>query len=169
MADLSMIAIGHVDAGLGGGSPSAASSPRLRTMAALAAGAAALCLCLPAAAESRMVVVDKTIVRRTCPSMECGGVGRFNLGESVVSYETEGGWTRVSPYYTAACHGGQSAFVQTGSSACTRRNGIEQGKFAEWVKAEFLKADPYSGLSPPDASCADRCTLLQGVRDSVSD
>jgi hypothetical protein len=89
-----------------------------------------------------MVVASETIVRRTCPSADCGGIGRFNLGESVVTYETVDGWARVSPYYTAGCNNGQSAFVQMGPSDCTPENGIKRGEFAEWVRAEFLTPDP---------------------------
>jgi hypothetical protein len=94
-----------------------------------------------AAAELRMTVASDSIVRRTCPSVDCGGIGRFNVGESVVSYETEKGWVRVSPYYTAACYDGQSAFVQVGPAECTPSNGIKGGEFAEWVRSDFLTAD----------------------------
>ena len=91
-----------------------------------------------ASAQERMVIHVDDVKRRTCPSMECGVIGRFFFGESVPVYQTMNGWSRVSGYYSAGCHDGRSAFVETGPSACTQANGIAQGEFAEWVRSEFL-------------------------------
>lgn len=129
----------------------------------MAAGPSAAYLGPADAAESRMVVANETIVRRTCPSVECGGVGRFNVGESVVTYETQAGWTRVSPYYTAGCHDGQAAFVQFGPAYCTRQNGIEQGEFAEWVKAEFLKVEQPAEMAAPNDDCSIGACVKPGI------
>ena len=98
----------------------------------------------PAAAEERMVIHSDDAKRRTCPSEQCGVIGRFFSGESVVVYESADGWSRVSRYYTAGCHEGRSAFVEIGHNECTKANGIEQGEFAEWVKTDFLAAEARS-------------------------
>lgn len=91
-----------------------------------------------AEAQERMVIHVDDVQRRTCPSTECGVIGRFFSGESVPVYETTNGWSRVSGYYSAGCHDGRSAFVERGPSACTAANGIVSGEFAEWVRSEFL-------------------------------
>lgn len=102
-------------------------------------GAVALaCQALPADAETRMWINTDSSRRRTCPSIECGVVGRFYFRESVVVHETVDGWSRVSGYYSAGCREGRSAFVDFGRDDCSRSNGIEGGEFAEWVKSDFL-------------------------------
>ena len=108
----------------------------LRWSIAFAAIAGALLV--PAAAQERMVINVDDVQRRTCPSVECGVVGRFFFGESVPVFETLNGWSRVSGYYSAGCNDGRSAFVERGPSDCTETNGIVRGEFAEWVKSEFL-------------------------------
>jgi hypothetical protein len=110
-------------------------NPILRLLA-LAAVAGALPV--PAATQERMAIQVEDVKRRTCPSMECGVIGRFFSGESVPVYESRNGWSRVSGYYSAGCHDGRSAFVELGPSACTEANGIVRGEFAEWVRSEFL-------------------------------
>jgi len=109
------------------------SMPRSLVFAAVACG-----LLAPATAQERMVVQADDAKRRTCPSEQCGIVGRFFSGESVPVYERADGWSRVSRYYTAGCHDGRSSFVEVGHSECTKANGIVQGEFAEWVKSAFL-------------------------------
>lgn len=94
----------------------------------------------PGNAESRMWIDSDASKRRTCPSLECGIVGRFFFRETVVVYETRDGWSRVSGYYSAACSGGRSAFVDSGRSDCSESNGITNGEFAEWVRSDFLAA-----------------------------
>lgn len=93
-----------------------------------------------AEAQSRMSVTDDANLRRTCPSLECGVVGRFHRGESIVVYESVDGWSRVSGYYTAGCFDGHAAFVDSGSDACTVENGIRNGELAEWIRSDFLSA-----------------------------
>ena len=98
-------------------------------------------LLVPAKAQQRMVIHADDVKRRTCPSVECGVIGRFFFGESVPVYESLSGWSRVSSYYSAGCHEGRSAFVERGPSACTEANGIVRGELAEWVRSEFLAED----------------------------
>lgn len=92
----------------------------------------------PAAAQSRMSVSNEDNLRRTCPSLDCGAIGRFYAGESIVVYETVEGWSRVSEYYTAGCFDGRSLFVESGPDACTAENGINDGELAEWIRTDFL-------------------------------
>ena len=88
----------------------------------------------------------------------------------MVNYETAKGWVRVSPYYTAGCHDGRSAFVQSGPADCTVRNGIKGGEFAEWVKAGFLKEDKAAGGSDPRDECsAGRCAASGSAQFRASD
>lgn len=96
---------------------------------------------LPANAQTRMWIDDGSNKRRTCPSTDCGIVGRFFPGESVAVYRTVNGWSQVSGYYSAACHEGASAFVDSGNRDCTKENGIDKGEFAEWVRSDFLAAE----------------------------
>lgn len=93
-------------------------------------------------AQDRMTVLADETLRRTCPSINCGVIGRFYGGESVLVYEGVPGWSRVSEYYTAGCYDGVSIYVERGSEACTEANGIEDGEFAEWVSNDRLTADP---------------------------
>lgn len=92
----------------------------------------------PAQAESRMWVAVDNAKRRSCPSMECGVIGRLFFRETVVVYETDKGWSRVSGYTNAGCYEGKSAFVQSGRNDCSEENGISHGEFAVWVKSDSL-------------------------------
>jgi hypothetical protein len=94
---------------------------------------------VPAAeAEERMWIAKDDVVRRTCPSVDCGVVGGFFFGEAVMVFETKNGWSRVSRRYPAACYDGKSIFVEAGPSECTEANGIRQGELAEWVESGSL-------------------------------
>lgn len=97
---------------------------------------------LPAGAEERMWVAIDDLQRRTCPSTECGVVGRFFFQESVIVFEKEDEWSRVSRYHSAGCYEGVSAFVEEGNPECSADNGIRGGEFAEWVQSKFLAAEP---------------------------
>jgi len=90
----------------------------------------------------RLWVTTDRLHRRTCPSTECGSVGRLALGEGVTVREIQNGWARISDSYDAACRGGDSGMVETGNAACTPDNGIEGGRLAEWVSASFLSSTP---------------------------
>jgi hypothetical protein len=93
-----------------------------------------------AKAGTQMWVTAERIDRHTCASSHCGVVGTLDFRESAMVAEQKGGWARVSRYYDASCTGGRSEFVDRGNAACTRENGIAQGKFAEWVEAKGLSA-----------------------------
>jgi len=100
---------------------------------------------VPASAETRMWIKGDGGIRRTCPSMECGAVGRFFPGESVLVYESVDGWSRVSLYYSAGRFDGLSAYVEAGPSNCLPENGIRDGEFAEWTLSETLSATEAGG------------------------
>lgn len=103
----------------------------------------------PAVAETQMWVTVDRANRRTCPSTECGVVGKLFFRESAKVAETAKGWARVSKYYDASCSGGRSAYVDAGRADCTSENGINNGQFAEWVRLDMLSktrpADPGAG------------------------
>ena len=94
----------------------------------------------PAIAETRMWIKEEGGIRRTCPSMKCGTVGRFFPGESVLVYESVDGWSRVSIYYSAGCFDGRSAYVEEGPDRCLPENGIKDGEFAEWTLSDTLSS-----------------------------
>lgn len=83
--------------------------------------------------------------RHSCPSIECGIVGRLFFRESVVVYQTRDGWSRISGYSAAGCHEGKAAFVQSGRNDCSTENGISKGEFAEWVPSKGLAAEKPDG------------------------
>jgi hypothetical protein len=95
----------------------------------------------PSCAQTRMWVGADDLKRHTCPSAECGIVGRLFFRESIIVYQTKDGWSRISGYSTAGCHEGETAFVQSGRSDCSEENGISNGEFAEWVNSESLVAE----------------------------
>lgn len=90
-------------------------------------------------------VTSDRLNRRTCPSLDCGVVGQFFFREGTKVLERHDGWARVTRPYDASCVNGRSQYVDAGNAACDPSNGIEGGRFAEWVSAEFLTAD-----RPPD-------------------
>lgn len=100
-------------------------------------------------AETQMWVKADAVNRRTCPSTECGVVGKLLFRESAKVMETRNGWARITKYYDAACSGGRSAYVDTGRADCTAENGIENGQLAEWISLDFLAderpTDPGAG------------------------
>lgn len=90
-------------------------------------------------------VTSARLNRRTCPSTNCGVVGRFLFRQSVEEFERRDGWVRVTKYYSASCADGKSNYVDVGDDRCRPENGIVQGQFAEWVSARYL-----SKQQPPD-------------------
>ncbi len=76
--------------------------------------------------------------RRTCPSVNCGVVGKLLYREKVAVFETSNGWARITKYYDAACASGRSQYVDTGNSDCSAQNGIVGGKMAEWISEKYL-------------------------------
>jgi hypothetical protein len=103
------------------------------------------------------VTIDR-LNRRTCPSTACGIVGQLFFREAATVYEQRGGWARISNYYAASCVNGRSEYVDSGNNRCTHDNGIVDGKFAEWVSAEFLSQerppDPAAGATGIEALVA---------------
>lgn len=83
-------------------------------------------------------VSSERLNRRTCPSTNCGIVGRFFKGQILEILEERSGWVRVSQYYDASCRNGFSEYVDDGNKVCDKSNGISEGKMAEWVSAQFL-------------------------------
>ena len=100
--------------------------------------------------------------RHTCPSTDCGIVGQFVFREGADVFEDKDDWARVSQYYDASCASGRSEYVDSGDSRCDPENGIVDGKFAEWVEADFLSED-----RPPDpaADVTDVEALISGSDD----
>lgn len=88
--------------------------------------------------------------RHTCPSSECGIVGRLFFRETVLVYQTADGWSRISGYSTAGCYENEAAFVQSGRGDCSEENGISNGKFAEWVSSEALVAEKPTASAKPE-------------------
>lgn len=104
------------------------------------------------AQQSMWVNVD-TLNRRTCPSEGCGAVGRIFFGQKVEVYETSGEWARVSQPYDASCVAGRSLYVDSGPTGCEPRNGIIDGKFAEWVAKQYLTST--EPIDPAASAAAD--------------
>jgi len=102
------------------------------------------------AENMQWVTTDRT-ERRTCPSKECGVAGHLMFREGAEILEIKNGWSRITKSYSASCEGGKSQYVKEGNSACTSTNGIQSGKFAEWVQNKDLSpnrpADPGEGAT----------------------
>ena len=92
------------------------------------------------AVETYWNTVDR-LNRRTCPSTKCGIVGRKFFREGATVYEIRNGWARITPPYNASCRNGYSEYVDKGNNACDASNGIQDGKFSEWVALKYLSKD----------------------------
>jgi hypothetical protein len=105
---------------------------------------------VPLQADEMWVSVDR-LNRRTCPSTDCGVVGKLFFREHVDAMERRGDWVRITKWYDAFCVGGVSKYVDSGNANCVPENGVEDGKFAEWVSLEALTverpADPSEGAT----------------------
>ncbi len=97
------------------------------------------------AAEQKMWVGSDSLLRYTCPSTECGSVGRLYFREAVTVFESRRGWARITGYYDASCQNGNSQYVDFGWRACSPENGIVNGQMAEWVNLSSL-----AGTRPAD-------------------
>lgn len=119
----------------------------------------AILLSGPSVAQQAMWVNVDTLNRRTCPSTDCGAVGRIFFRQKVDVYETSGEWARVTRSYDAACVAGHSQYVDAGPTSCEPRNGIVDGKFAEWVMRQYLvgaePADPAAGAAADEQLVAN--------------
>jgi hypothetical protein len=100
---------------------------------------------------SRLWVSGERLARHSCPSEDCGIVGRLFFRDAVTVLETRNGWVRVSEPYDAYCLDGRSQYVDEGRADCTADNGITDGVFAEWVRldglADLRPADPAEGAT----------------------
>lgn len=115
----------------------------------------------PSQAEDMWVSVDR-LNRRTCPSTACGVVGKLFFREHVDAVERRGNWVRITRWYDAACAGGISEYVDSGNANCVPENGIEDGKFAEWVSVEALSAER---PADPAEGAAGTAALIGGSDD----
>lgn len=113
------------------------------------------------ASESYWNTVDR-LNRRTCPSTQCGVVGRLFFREGATVYEVRNGWARITPAYNASCKNGHSEYVDSGNSACLASNGIQGGKFSEWVAFKYLSKN-----RPPDPAGDE--TGLAGILGKSDD
>ncbi|EFH3430396.1 hypothetical protein GRO86_23425 [Escherichia coli] len=112
--------------------------------------------------ESRLwVVVDRT-ERHTCPSSKCGVAGKLFFREGVDFLEKKGEWVRITEPYSASCVGGESEYIKEGNKSCTRKNGIVNGKFSEWVKLSDLSSER---PSDPAENASGDDTLIKGSDD----
>lgn len=118
-----------------------------RAPVALAITLSAAISIAPVLAQERLWVNVDSLYRRTCPSKECGTVGKQFFRESVPALEHREGWVRISEFYDASCVSGISEYVDSGTAECVAENGIENGKFAEWVMRQYLVPE-----QPPDPS-----------------
>jgi hypothetical protein len=93
----------------------------------------------------KLWVTSERLQRHSCPSESCGIVGQLFFREAATVLERKGEWARISKRYDASCSGGRSEYVDKGNAECSAANGIVDGRFAEWVRAEHLSA-----TRPPD-------------------
>jgi hypothetical protein len=92
-------------------------------------------------------------------------VGQLFFREAANVLERRGDWARITRAYDAACESGRSAYVDRGNAACTPENGIEDGKFSEWVLATSLSPN-----RPPDpAETASDAERLVAQSDDFSE
>ena len=100
--------------------------------------------------------------RRTCPQPSCGSVGVQFFRDGVTIYERSNGWARITGPYNASCFNGVSEYVDSGNDACEEANGIVDGRFAEWVSAQYLSSE-----RPPDpaAGATGDYALVSGSDD----
>jgi len=113
------------------------------------------------ALEQRWVTAER-LNRRTCPSTDCGVVGKLFHREAVRVHEERDGWVRVTRPYGAMCVNGKIGIVDTGEAACTEANGVEAGMMAEWVSAAYLSA---ARPGDPAAGAQGRETLVAASDD----
>ena len=124
---------------------------RIAANAFLVASIALSCWAVPVIAQERLWVNADSLYRRTCPSKACGTVGKQFFRESVPALERRDGWVRITEPYDASCVGGISEYVDSGTAGCVPTNGIEDGKFSEWVMEQYLVSerptDPAEGAT----------------------
>ena len=107
-------------------------------------------------------VNSERLDRHSCPDTRCGRVGTLFFREGVKRHEEKGEWVRISPYYDAGCRAGMTAYVQGGDTSCTVKNGIKNGKLAEWVQKKSLSVKQPAN---PAASATGNYTLIKDSDD----
>lgn len=117
---------------------------------------------IPAHAASDRWVNSDRLMRRTCPSTDCGVVGYLFFREKVDVLEQKNGWARITRFYDASCRNGASEYVEKGNGRCDVSNGFVDGKFAEWVSADFLVA---AHPAEPAKGATGLFALVQGSND----
>ena len=109
--------------------------------------------------DVKMWVTSQYLDRHTCPSESCGIVGRLFFREATTVLETKGDWARITKAYGASCSNGVSEYVDKGNANCSTDNGIDDGKFAEWVLAKELSAS--RPADPAETAAADEKLVAQ--------
>lgn len=107
-------------------------------------------------------VATARLPRHTCPSSKCGMVGKLYYREAVRVIVHKAGWARITELYDASCVNGSSEYVDSGNDRCDSRNGIVDGKFAEWVLSSSLSA---TRPADPEASAKGVYKLVAGSDD----
>jgi hypothetical protein len=120
------------------------------------------CVSFSAYAAENYWVTSDTLERRTCPAATCGVVGQLLFREKASVLEVKNGWARITTYYDASCVADRSEYVDTGNAACIAENGINDGKFAEWVS---LKALSKTRPADPGADATGVAALISGSDD----
>lgn len=116
-------------------------------------------LAAPSGDAERMWVSTQRVDRRTCPSITCGSVGWIAFRQAVEPLERHDGWVRITKRYDGSCRNGVSEYVDKGDKSCSAKNGILDGRFAEWVPESALTAK-----QPPDpaaSATADESIVAQ--------
>ena len=90
--------------------------------------------------ERRYVTADR-LMRRSCPSSDCGSIGGLLYREGVNVLEERNGWVRYTELMPALCEDGISQLIETGSARCTKDNGIVDGRVAFWVHGDHLSTE----------------------------
>lgn len=100
--------------------------------------------------ERRYVTTDR-LMRRTCPSSDCGSIGALLYREGVDVLEERNGWVRYTKPRPTLCEDGIIYLIETGNARCTKENGIVDGRVAFWVHGDYLSTevpeDPANGAT----------------------
>ena len=93
------------------------------------------------------VAIDE-VDKHSCPSLDCGVVGRLSFRDPVTLLERKGGWARISEPRKALCVNGHTRYVVSGDDRCVASNGINGGTYYDWIKEEGLSEQLPSSGSP---------------------
>lgn len=91
---------------------------------------------------------------RACPDTSCEILVRFYQGDRVEVFETQDGWSRLSPYYDASIEGLES------------EDG--QGKtVARWVSSDYLLKFRHRTVSPPKKEASKALILNTSMVEKI--